>query len=557
MWQFHTVPHPGEFGYETWPKDAYKYVGGVNTWGEITVDAEAGHRLLSPRVPHLRLLRSRPARREPVRQLDRRARRANGQAPVALPDVHHDLWDFDGNAAPQLTTIKRNGKSIDVVAVAGKTGFLYVFDRVTGEPIWPIEERPVPKSDMPGEQSWPTQPFPTTPPPFSRQSFTVDDINPHPIVSDARTRDVQAAPRRVAQSGTVHPDPFRRHAAHPGQQRRRALRLHGGGTGQRRGLRHQPGQPGHPPSGQESAGRRGPPGAGRVPARMRGLPRTGPERHPRAARPCWTCPGRLDAATVRATIMNGKGRMPAFPHIDRRRDGDARHLSRGAPGAAFAGRGRGAAIARSRRGRSSAREARGCGPGRAGGRGRAGGPRPYPDGVEQTPQYVINAYGTIGTMMKPPFTKLIALRPEHRHDQVAGGPRRRCPAGGAWDHRDWCAADEEQPDRDVRRPDFRSRAATANCARTTPRPARCCGRRRRSAARSAVATRCIRWAAVSMCWWPSPATRLRPANGRTGGSHAADRLHCVRAAPTQGHLGRQRVVHWTSAHIQANQERQQ
>ena len=90
--------------------------------------------------------------------------------------VHHDLWDFDGNAAPQLTTIKRNGKSIDVVALAGKTGFLYVFDRETGAPIWPIEERPVPKSEMPGEQSWPTQPFPTAPPPFSKQAFTADDI---------------------------------------------------------------------------------------------------------------------------------------------------------------------------------------------------------------------------------------------------------------------------------------------------------------------------------------------------------------------------------------------
>ena len=112
--------------------------------------------------------------------------------------VHHDLWDFDGNAAPQLTTIRRNGKSIDVVALAGKTGFLYVFDRVTGAPIWPIEERPVPKSDMPGEQSWPTQPFPTNPPPFSKQSFSVDDINPHPIVTDANGRRSNSGSRRRA-----------------------------------------------------------------------------------------------------------------------------------------------------------------------------------------------------------------------------------------------------------------------------------------------------------------------------------------------------------------------
>ena len=155
-------------------------------------------------------------------------------------------------------------RTIDVVALAGKTGFLYVFDRVTGEPIWPIEERPVPKSDMPGEQSWPTQPFPTAPPPFGRQTFTADDINP---VSDRQRRgprEVQAAPRGVAQSGTVHADSFRRHAAHPGQQRRRALRLHGGRADQRHGLRHQPGQPGHPPPREE-------PAAGR-PAGRRGIP---------------------------------------------------------------------------------------------------------------------------------------------------------------------------------------------------------------------------------------------------------------------------------------------
>ena len=89
--------------------------------------------------------------------------------------VHHDLWDYDNCAAPKLTTIRRNGRTIDVVAQAGKTGFLYVFDRVTGEPIWPIEERPVPKSDIPGEQAWPTQPFPTAPPPFASQTFTADD----------------------------------------------------------------------------------------------------------------------------------------------------------------------------------------------------------------------------------------------------------------------------------------------------------------------------------------------------------------------------------------------
>ena len=92
--------------------------------------------------------------------------------------VHHDLWDLDPSAAPQLTTIRHDGRTRDVVVASAKTPWLYVFDRDTGEPIWPIEERPVPKSDMPGEQSWPTQPYPTNPPPHARQSFGVGGHQP-------------------------------------------------------------------------------------------------------------------------------------------------------------------------------------------------------------------------------------------------------------------------------------------------------------------------------------------------------------------------------------------
>jgi quinoprotein glucose dehydrogenase len=89
--------------------------------------------------------------------------------------------------APKLLTIRRNGRDVDVVAQATKHGFVFVFNRETGEPIWPIEERPVPQSDVPGEQAWPTQPFPTAPPPFARQSFTVKDINPFLPEADKAT----------------------------------------------------------------------------------------------------------------------------------------------------------------------------------------------------------------------------------------------------------------------------------------------------------------------------------------------------------------------------------
>jgi quinoprotein glucose dehydrogenase len=102
-------------------------------------------------------------------------------------DVHHDLWDYDLEVGPKLLTIKHDGKDVDILAEPGKDGFLYVLDRVTGKPIWPIEERPVPQSNVPGEQSWPTQPFPTHVPPFARQKFTADDVDQY--ISDPKERE--------------------------------------------------------------------------------------------------------------------------------------------------------------------------------------------------------------------------------------------------------------------------------------------------------------------------------------------------------------------------------
>ncbi len=104
--------------------------------------------------------------------------------------VHHEIWDYDDATAPKLLTVRHDGKLVDVVAQVTKQGFVWVFDRVTGSPLWPIEERPVPRSDMPGEQTWPTQPFPVKPPPFARQKFTVDDLSPFLSPEDrARFRD--------------------------------------------------------------------------------------------------------------------------------------------------------------------------------------------------------------------------------------------------------------------------------------------------------------------------------------------------------------------------------
>ena len=178
-WVFHTIPHPGEYGYETWPKDAWKYAGAANTWGEISVDEKRGiayFPLGSPTYDY--------------DGADRTGSDIYGNCLLALDartgkrlwhfqTVHHDIWDYDLTAAPQLITINHNGKRVDAVAQASKNGFMFVFDRVTGKPIWPIKETPFPKSDMPDEHAWPTQPIPTVVPPFNRHNVDEKDINPY------------------------------------------------------------------------------------------------------------------------------------------------------------------------------------------------------------------------------------------------------------------------------------------------------------------------------------------------------------------------------------------
>jgi quinoprotein glucose dehydrogenase len=190
VWTFHTIPHPGEFGYETWPKDAWQKVGGANIWSELTLDEKRGI-LYAPTA----------SAKYNFYGVDRAGANLFADCLLALDArtgkrlwhfqmVHHDIWDYDDPTAPKLLTLHQNGKAIDVVAQVSKQGFVWVFNRVTGEPIWPIEERPVPKSDMPGETTWPTQPFPTEPPPYARQKFTVDDLSPYLSTEDrARFRD--------------------------------------------------------------------------------------------------------------------------------------------------------------------------------------------------------------------------------------------------------------------------------------------------------------------------------------------------------------------------------
>ncbi len=171
VWVFHTIPRPGEFGYNTWPKEAYTYMGGVDAWGELTVDVKHGivfvplasgkYELYGGDRPGANLYA------DSLVALDANT----GKKLWYFQDVHHDLWDYDLNAAPQLVRVRHNGKMIDAVAVASKNGFLWVFNEFTGKELWPVVERPVPQSHVPDEHSWPTQPFPTAPPPFARQGW--------------------------------------------------------------------------------------------------------------------------------------------------------------------------------------------------------------------------------------------------------------------------------------------------------------------------------------------------------------------------------------------------
>ena len=215
VWTFHTIPRPGELGSETWPSDAWKYAGGANTWGEITVDRKNGIVFAPTGSPTHDLYGA-----------DRPGQNLFGNCLLALNArtgkrlwhfqvVHHDLWDYDLTAAPKLLTVRRNGRPVEIVAQAGKTGFLYVFERLTGKPLWPIEERAVPKSDVPGEVSSPTQPFPTKPPPFARQAFTAADVNP--FMSADEQEKLRQAVRETDHKGLFTPSShLRSHIQFPG-----------------------------------------------------------------------------------------------------------------------------------------------------------------------------------------------------------------------------------------------------------------------------------------------------------------------------------------------------
>ncbi|MGQ0737252.1 MAG: outer membrane protein assembly factor BamB family protein [Acidobacteriota bacterium] len=176
LWIFHTIPAPGEVGHDTWLNDSYSYTGNVGVWAQMTVDEELETVYLPVEMPTGDYFGGyRPGNNlysESLVAVDLKT----GKRKWHYQLVHHGIWDHDIPCAPILADLNVDGRRIRAVAQPTKQGWVYVFDRVTGEPVWPIEERPVEKGDVPGEWYSPTQPFVTKPPPFDRQGVSIDDL---------------------------------------------------------------------------------------------------------------------------------------------------------------------------------------------------------------------------------------------------------------------------------------------------------------------------------------------------------------------------------------------
>jgi len=440
VWQFHTVPLPGEFGYDTMPKDGWKYIGANNTWGEITVDEKRGIAYFPTGSPTYDFYGA-----------DRLGANLFGDCLIALDArtgkrlwhfqmVHHDLWDYDNTSAPQLIAIRHNGKMVDAVALAGKTGFLYVFNRVTGAPIWPIVERPVPQSDMPGERAWPTQPFPTAPPAFAVQKFTADDINPYILTPEERAHWKQVVDS-ARNEGIFTPTSMRDTIQMPGNQ--------GGSNWGTTAA--------NPTDGSVYVLGLNEPAilkmSANAPARSGGGRAAGNAAQGRAIYDlrCASChgadlqgggnfPSLVDAIasmgvdTVRAIVTGGKGPMPSFSSTIQEADMNALLAFLANPAAASAA-GRGG-----RGGRGApASEALPDGPVIASGgapaakmiatamasMARGGGMvgRPYPEDLDVPANRYYTGYNVMGNIIKPPYTTLTA------YDLNKGTIRWQAPVG--------------------------------------------------------------------------------------------------------------------------------
>jgi quinoprotein glucose dehydrogenase len=188
-WAFHTIPHPGEFGYDTWPKDAWKYSGGANAWSGVSLDEKRGLVYAATGSTSYDFYGANRHGDNLFANAIICLRAATGERVWHFQALKHDLWDRDFPASPTLVTITRDGRPRDVVAQIGKNGRTYVLDRETGEPIFPMETVTPPASDVDGEQAAATQVLPTLPPPFTRQQFTEDLITKRTPAAEQAVRE--------------------------------------------------------------------------------------------------------------------------------------------------------------------------------------------------------------------------------------------------------------------------------------------------------------------------------------------------------------------------------
>jgi quinoprotein glucose dehydrogenase len=208
-WAFHTIPHPGEYGYESWPKDAWKYIGGVNDWAGMTLDDKRGIVYVPTGSAAFDFYGSNRLGDDLFANCLLALNAGTGKLIWHYQTVHHDLWDRDLPSAPALVRIIKDGHPVDALAQTTKSGYVFVFDRDTGKPLSPVEEKAYPKSDADGERTAPTQPLPLKPPPFARQRMdeqTLSDRTPQ-VHSEllARLRKLRSAGQFVPPStaGTV------------------------------------------------------------------------------------------------------------------------------------------------------------------------------------------------------------------------------------------------------------------------------------------------------------------------------------------------------------------
>jgi quinoprotein glucose dehydrogenase len=309
-WSFHTVPHPGEPGYETWPTDAWKYTGGANNWAGTVLDEKRGI-LYAPtgsavtdfygadRIGNDLYANS-------LLAIDA----ATGKLLWHFQAVHHDMWDRDFPAPPVLVTVRHNGKPVDAVAQVTKHGQVFVFDRVTGAPLFPIEERPFPASTTPGEVASPTQPMPVVPEPFARQRLTADMLTERTPEAHAWAvkefgtfiSDGQFVPLSVGKQTIVFPG-FDGGAEWGGEAvdpKAAILYINANDIAWTGGLRPVlAGGLGATTYGSQCAACHGPDRKGQPPAFPSLIDAT----------------SRLSSAEMAAVIHDGRGRMPSFPNL--------------------------------------------------------------------------------------------------------------------------------------------------------------------------------------------------------------------------------------------------